>query len=882
MRERYILAPGAKGKATIKNLALHGVNCINLKIVSAGELARTALMKSGVSIEEEFVSSREERTFIAKAVAGESYFGRTTYSDIKQIANSIKRMRSLVVDGEEETVLTATLQKGLFEDKNAALLSVYKKYIALLKAAGALDNVLLIRKAIAESKEMDAEFNILSEYPLNPLEKALLNKLSGGKVTEISLNDLYKVSEQKFTIESIRNCYGAPNEVETILNDIYAGKKNLDACTVALADTTTYAQLFFDYALLYDIPVSFGCGIPIVNANPARLLVLYYHWITDGFFGADAITELLGSKAFNRAAWNEQFEEITVGEKFSLRTFYEVLGKLRLTNDRETNRKRLEDYKRVLDEEEQIIRAEDEKAYKDLMSRKECIPYLEVAARELSILPEDFIMKYSYIRKGSGNNAEKLLMQLDMSAVGAIYEELSIIRKAGIEQSTDDLIKNVLRLGLGGESGEEGKLYITDLNGALSGVRDNLYIAGLSANHFPGSPKENYLLLDADLKLFGEEADRFTSEGKIKQKREQLFSLVRLAENLGSSLNISYAGLDVSELKRANASSCIFELYRMENGQNATAKELEEKIEKIDYFAPAISKTREVGKAYDEGKNIGYIIENPDEYEEENDVATESVEFDKDDKKAMVDRAWSKQEKKGWSPSAINLFFKDPESFMRIYMLGIPDPEDEKPFTVVTPIEIGNLAHALMERMANTDMTKEDFLQISAEAFDRYMVEKPPLIAENIPEAKSDFLDVMGTSYDMNPHREVVLKEENIVCAHPSGITLAGFPDCVEKLEDGSLMIVDYKSGRKIDHEKDDINTCLQVVIYAYMMEQQGYNVAGGEFRYIRLGETITCVYNEGMKLALDDKLTQFKEALENFDFEPINPVLDDDESEEE
>ena len=60
MREKIILAPGANGGELTKSLAMHGVNCFNLRIVSAGELARIAMMRSGVAIKEDFVSSREE------------------------------------------------------------------------------------------------------------------------------------------------------------------------------------------------------------------------------------------------------------------------------------------------------------------------------------------------------------------------------------------------------------------------------------------------------------------------------------------------------------------------------------------------------------------------------------------------------------------------------------------------------------------------------------------------------------------------------------------------------------------------------------------------------------------------------------------------------
>ena len=143
----------------------------------------------------------------------------------------------------------------------------------------------MIRKAAMESKVIKADFFSLREYPLNPLEKALLDRISEGTAGETGIRELFGVKEVPLHIESIRNCYGAPNEAESILEDVYSGKQ-LDQCTVAVTDGVTYGQLFWDLAIRYDIPMTFGCGIPIINSNPARLTALYYNWITGGFFGA--------------------------------------------------------------------------------------------------------------------------------------------------------------------------------------------------------------------------------------------------------------------------------------------------------------------------------------------------------------------------------------------------------------------------------------------------------------------------------------------------------------------------------------------------------------------------------------------------------------------
>ena len=123
----------------------------------------------------------------------------------------------------------------------------------------------------------------------------------------------------------------------------------------------------------------------------------------------------------------------------------------------------------------------------------------------------------------------------------------------------------------------------------------------------------------------------------------------------------------------------------------------------------------------------------------------------------------------------------------------------------------------------------------------------------------------------------MALQEEDIHCTHESGVRIHGYPDRVEKLEDGTYLIVDFKSGRRISHVQDDIETCLQVVIYAYLMEQKGFKVSGAEYRYLRLGETVTCRYDDDMKRQLLERLEQFKSAMLSGSFPAAGPTEDGD-----
>ncbi len=894
--EKIILAPGVSGNELSKSLAMHGKNSFNLRICGDKELARIGLMRSGISVTETFLDFHEENNVVAEAVdavnedmsdSGQDiYFSNPSNSDIQQIANALRRMRSFVVaedSSQEKSQIIECLSKGEFMDKNNALISVYKKFMDIIESRKLMDSISLIRLAISRCNAITGtEFYVLEEFPLSPIQEKLLEVLSGGTYKETNLFELFgteKIGEDNpLKINSIKNCYGAANEVETILDDIYRSK-SLDKCTVAVTDPKTYSQLFFDYAVLYNIPITFGCGIPITNSNPAKLLTMYSHWMTDSFYSGAVLNDLFSNNTFNSAVLKKTFSNNI--SDYDEDKYYEifrgvkrVLEHLRLTNDMAVNRKRLSDYKQVLSdkiqEKDEYIKDEyiKDKYIKDKYEKElKCIPYLEVLSEELALPVEDFIKKYAYIRKSSKTNSENLLMLLDMAAVNTIYDEMKIFRGSSVEQSEADMIRNVLSSSVLKSRSEQGSLYVTSVETAISFIRDNLFVAGLSASKYPGTPTETYLLLDTDLALFGEGTEQFSSDyssdfssvfssvfssnGRIRNKREKLFNLVELASSLGSEINISYAGLNVSELKKDNRSSLIYELYRKEKGEGASSDMLDADTINIGYFEPAISVNRKVGEAYNAGKVI---------------IQQEMKE------RAEVTNACSLE--KEYSPTVLDDFFKCPRKYFLKYELNINEPDERNEFEIISATESGVLAHALMEELANSDMDEAEFMDLAGVYFDRFIREYTPVVPQDVRNEKEQFMDMMRISYKMDTHRPVILKEEDLHFVHESGVKLHGFPDRVERLEDGSVLIVDYKTGRTVSHEQDSIKTCLQVIIYAYLMERAGEKVAGCEYRYIRLGETVSCKYDESIKDSLNKWLSIFKDKLEKNDF-PIPSTAD-------
>ena len=84
MQERIILAPGASPAELLRTLAKFGVNTLGLRIVSPAELARTALMKSGICVSDEFLPSLEEPSLIFSFLNEIPYFESASYADAQE------------------------------------------------------------------------------------------------------------------------------------------------------------------------------------------------------------------------------------------------------------------------------------------------------------------------------------------------------------------------------------------------------------------------------------------------------------------------------------------------------------------------------------------------------------------------------------------------------------------------------------------------------------------------------------------------------------------------------------------------------------------------------------------------------------------------------
>ena len=856
MRETILLAPGANESEVRRAMARFGIASIGLRIMNGPQLARYALMKAGQAIQGTIISREEELALTAQSMQGINYFTQTGLSDIRGVAAALREIRLIAVDGDktEADIVSESLRKGPFSEKNKALYDVYERLVAKIRDRKLTDGIALMRAAEKEGSVPDAELWTLEEFPLSPLEERLAQKLSGGAVRRMTLPKLYGKEEKPLQLAAIRSCYGIRAEAETALGEIRDGKAALDTGLIAVSDARSYSQLFFDLYLEYGIPISFGCGIPIGNSYPAELLQRYTEWSTKGFFGGKSLNSLLFSDTFDRSRMPDSFRESMEKKPASKdeRSFMDILSGLRLTNDAAVNAARLSAF------EEALTADDPDAAY---------LPALKEMAAELALPKAIFFRKYARLRPVKDDFPDSLLHRLDAAALSEICNTLDLAQAAGQDEDLVGLQSQILAKNVCRESSRSGALHVCTVREAMNSPRENLYILGLSAALYPGSPRENHLLLDDDIKAFPSDPEDRTSYGKVRRKQDDLSALLRIASALGSRITLSYAGYDTAELKRANASSMLYKIFAEAGGSAADFESFNNAVQKVEYFDHGLSRDREIGKAVIGGAQVLSKLQ-------DNKTAAASPSNPAGDAEGNVLLGLQKV----YSPSALSVFYACPRRFYLKTLLGIPEPEDEKPFEIIPASDAGTLAHSLMEFLGEGGTDKQTFLNQAGDAFDRYIAKHPPLTAHGLAREKEDFLAMMDLAYDQDagsPRDGILLKEEDIRAEHSeTGIRLHGFPDRVEITDGAAARIIDFKTARRNSFVENDIDTCLQSVIYAYLLEtklcdeEQTMSVTGGEFRMLRLKDKTGFVYDDAMKAALTEKLKTLKAALDTGQFD--------------
>lgn len=852
-KTRIVLCSNINESEKLKSLAIFNEDTFDLHYMSTLEVAKYLLNLSGISLNQIFIKDDELSAALYTHIKEIDYFKDLSYNDILALIKSINRLRHFILENERDEINTKLALNPTFKKKNEAVIEVYNLMMEYLSESNLIDEVGIIRFALENTKVFpNIKFiiyvNSSLDFTCPSIDKALIDKAS-GKVVHQTV-----IASKKINIKKYTKAFGQTNEIEIILNFIYENKIPFDQCLIASAETSNYSNILKNYRDLLNFPLTIGVGTNINETNPGKLFMSCNNFL-DSNFHASYLNNIIYNDAFDLELFKEdiKFDEESIKELntqleypylISFDSIIKTVGDLRITFQYDVNNEKLEDYKKALGK---FV----ESTPNDISIKRRILElgYVKAIFDIFDNGFPKFVLRYSKVIDKKDEDALEKLNRLFKFAY--VYDI-----------SVDDIVKTEKVQEIAREPLKEGSLYFTSIANASSCLRPYLFIVGLSSNNFPGSLKEDPMIIDKDYKAFGVNESE-SSYKQIKDNKNAFFNLLYEANKYNINVYLSYAHYNSETLKPQNASSVIFDAYNLENNNSKTIADLENefknnnpKFVSIDEFYKFnLLPTSKIGNKLAKGESL--------------DISEEAMPSL--DKEINV---YQRGGRKGFSASAINNFVNCEYLFFLANVLRIPEPEKIDIFELIPPNAYGTLAHSLLEHLDKSKVkTKEEFAVIAKEIIEDYFMLCP---TDNIPlkaKLEDEFVKMMVNAYEMDKGDRSVLKEEDNGCLHnKSNLLIHGLPDSVVE-RGGKLWIIDYKTYNTLRHDPKDPLTMLQCVVYAYVLKTLGYEVGGFEYWYLKQKKIIRSDDN-GLTMddyyhALDEVMLRMLDAFETGNFKP-------------
>ena len=881
-----VIAAGVNGQEWLKSMALRGKPSFNLRITSPLDIAAEEVLCQGFSDDRTFVDDREAELIMQDLLTlGNMYFSSASLSDAQSIMSAVNHFRLYIDGGKDElTGFRELLECGPVPEKNRALTTLFGSYLARLSAENKVDSIQLLRMAVTSLQPIQARIMSLSERPLLPLEVQLAEKLSGGRVEETTISDLLKMPSEQESIEvaSFVSAYGEANEIEYILKRILAQGTPLDQTVISVTAPTIYSQLLFDASRLYNIPMTFGTGVPMMNSTPAALFVLICKWAEGGLFSRQALARMINSECFDReklkqlirdsdappkSVTDEQNSALSdsgsAKTKVSIAQMIEIAGNLKLSMDAVTNKARLDNLQRLY--ERKLFESTNSKSLTKYQVQLENIAFARHFFTDMESGLSSFLKKYARIRR-----VDPQIRKIDQAALVALVNNIEVLEERGcgleliIESTSALLIGNIAA-----ESSREGSLHICSIEQAQGLIRKNLYIAGLSMAYFPGKLQENPIILDADYDIATGVWPDFVmpvSSQQLDDRKKDLLTLLRSAAQCGVQTVISFSHFNLADQKAMNPAGIMLELYQSAHGSDKGYDDLKKALVKVEFFDPTLF-LRESDAVMDRNLHNNAVPVLDDysraaRYMEKKDAQKrpELTLHDGALQTSLLDRVFS--------PTSLENMLVCPYSVFLSRILGIQEPErDPDGFIWLDAKAVGNIVHEAIEIFARTDCrsTKQEQLAGIQKIADTLLDEAAIEVFPRFDTTKErEIIHRMLTYFvESDPGNQVVESEFGLDTVKVNGVQLHGRIDRIETTPAGEQIIVDYKTGRNINQIENDAKTCLQALLYCHMVvaekEAERMNPARGEYRYLRKHQTVPCSY-----LATEKNFAQIMDVLAN------------------
>jgi ATP-dependent helicase/nuclease subunit B len=675
-------------------------------------------------------------------------------------------------------------------------------------------------------------------------------------------------------------------ELREVLRRVMSAGLQWDEVEIIATDAMAYGVALDGMARRLGIPVSFAAGLPVARTRPGRAVAKYLEWVELGF-PADVLRQML--ERGDIAASDREVSGVALGKQ---------LRKLKIGRGRERYEAALVRRERIMDapQSTEDERTPQEFAEDRARERREIAALAEIVRPLLAATPDvPDRTGVEHVPVSPAGLASGLLALLDLVPAGTAVDRTArdrlrtrLQRIAGtvtrrtslagaialLTGKLDDRVPAPEAEGGSPWTSAGGRLHLSDLeHGGYAGRRAT-FIVGLDAARFPGSGGGDALLVDDDRRRLtaGQETPALpTAAERIEERRYAFASLVA---RLRGRVTFSYATWDAVEGRGVAPAAELLQAYRLLSGDASADYEAMHAA-----AAPAASAVPR-GSALLDSDDVWLNALSHNGALRRGVVTVCAVHSDlRNGVQAWMARRRSDSATahhgaitprpaldprnnalRVVSPTQLQTLGACPHRYLLRHVLRVKKPDDPQlsPEQWLPPIEKGALMHRVYERALNAVL--HDGMVIDGDPFESIVLE---ILDEEIEAMRGQLPPPGGAVFtaECNALRDdarafiAMVREDGprfielerkfghtddpvpITLPNGSTLNLRGAIDRIDRLEDGRLVVIDYKTGSNLRYGGRsgvfDGGRRLQHVLYAESAKRLfDADVASAEYHF--------------------------------------------------
>ncbi|HSJ23534.1 MAG TPA: PD-(D/E)XK nuclease family protein [Longimicrobiales bacterium] len=632
-------------------------------------------------------------------------------------------------------------------------------------------------------------------------------------------------------------------ELREVLRRVMAAGLRWDEVEIVATDPMAYGVALDGLARRMSIPVSYSAGLPLARTRPGRAAAAFLRWLEHGLPAAHMRQMLergdVAHPSVSGTALARRLRALKVGrgrDRYGQRVAARMRA-LELPQDPGDTRTP-EEFAADRDRE----RAELDALSAVLQPLLDAAPAdgKRVSAGELADGVET-LLRMVPLADASDRTARQRMQQRLMRMSSTVRRPTTLSSAAAILMSRlEDHVPSPAADGGSPWVAAGGHLHLSDLDQGGHACRRATFIVGLDAGRFPGHGGTDALLVDEDRRRLAGDGPVPRLPTSAERLAERRYAFAALAARLRGTVTFSYATWDAAEARSVAPASELLQAYRLMSGDvNADYESLHRAV------APAASAVPRGSTLLDGADTWLHALSAPDTDAPDwrmlrHGVAAVCQAFPPLGVGVQAVKARRRPGPAGpWhgaiaarpeldpragpepapvSATALQTLGACPHRYLLRYVLRLRQPDEPPaPDQWLRPGERGSLLHAVFEEALRTaagdgvayddDAFLDLALRILLRLIDELSETSPPpghaVRDRELEELRADVRAFVAMVREDAPRPialELVFGRDGaapveIPLPDGSHLLLAGAIDRVDELDDGTVVVVDYKTG---------------------------------------------------------------------------------------